>query len=190
MSVSLSESVSEGRPDPTTAAFMRGDDDALRAAYGRHGALVFSFAERRLDHDAAKDVTQEVFVSAWRRRETFDPERGSLAAWLMTIAKSRVLDHLRAMGRHEARIEAVGRLGADGAAEPAESDVERIADRMVVADALSGLAERPRRIIEMAYLDDMPHSEIAEATGVPLGTVKSDIRRGLDRIRAHLGGAR
>jgi RNA polymerase sigma-70 factor, ECF subfamily len=162
-------------------AFAEGDDEALRAVYDTYGPLVYSFCRRSVGEDRAKDVTQEVFVSAWRARDRFDASKGSLAAWLMAIAKNRLIDNVRGEERHASR-------RADGEAVEirVESEVERVGERMLVADALEALPERSRTLIELAYLGGLTHTEIAERTALPLGTVKSEIRRGLARIRRHL----
>ena len=167
--------------DAAEEAFSRGDEHALRAAYDAHGSLVYSFCRRSLDDARAKDVTQEVFVSAWRARDQFDPAKGSLAAWLMGITKNRLVDNVRSEDRHATR-----RSDTDLTDIAVESDLDRVGDRMLVADALEALPERSRRVIELAYLGDLTHSEVAERTSLPLGTVKSDIRRGLATIRRHL----
>ncbi len=163
------------------AAFARGDQAALRAAYDAHGPLLYSFCRRSLSEDRAKDVTQEVFVSAWRAREQFDPSKGSLAAWLMGIARNRLIDNIRAEKRHESR-----RADSEPVDLPVESNVEQVGDRMLVAAALESLPDRSRKVIELAYLNDLTHTQVAEQTSLPLGTVKSDIRRGLATIRRHL----
>ena len=167
--------------DAVEAAFARGEENALRAAYDAHGPLVYSFCRRSVGDDRAKDVTQEVFVSAWRARDRFDSSKGSLAGWLMGIAKNRLIDNIRAERRHGDR-----RSEAEPGDLPVESDVERVGDRMLVADALRSLPERSRTVIELAYLSDLTHTQIAEQTSLALGTVKSDIRRGLASIRRHL----
>lgn len=167
--------------DAVEAAFAQGEDDALRAAYDAHGPLVYSFCRRSLGDDRAKDVTQEVFVSAWRARDRFDSSKGSLAGWLMGITKNRLIDNVRAEQRHSSR-----RADSEPGELPVEPDVDRVGDRMLVADALKSLPERSRTVIELAYLSDLTHTQIAEKTSLPLGTVKSDIRRGLASIRRHL----
>jgi RNA polymerase sigma-70 factor (ECF subfamily) len=174
-------------------AFAAGHDDALRRAFDAHGSVVYGLCRRTLPDHLAQEVAQDVFVSAWRRRDQFDPTRGSLIAWLVGITKNRIIDHLRSERRHaDRRVD----LADAGPAEPAAAgagggsndtpDVERVADRMLVADALRQLPARPRQVIELAYLHDLTHQEIAERTGIPLGTIKSDIRRGLETIRGTL----
>ena len=169
--------------DALEAAFAGGDESALRDAYEAHGALVFSFCRRSLADDRAEEVTQDVFVSAWRGRDRFDPAKGSLAGWLIGIAKFRIVDNLRAEGRHSDR-----RSSAEPTDLPVESEIERLADRMLVAEALDLLAPRARKVVELSFLEGLPHAEIAARTSLPLGTVKSDIRRGIETIRRQLGG--
>lgn len=170
--------------DPVAEAFVSGDDTALRAAYDAHGSVIYSLCRRKLDEDRAKDAAQEVFVSAWRARHTFDPAKGSLIAWLVGIAKHRIIDVVRAEQRHESR-----RASVEVGEAAVDADVDRVGDRMLVAQALDALPQRARRVIELAYLKDMTHAQIVDETGLALGTVKSDIRRGLTRIRTQLEGS-
>jgi RNA polymerase sigma-70 factor (ECF subfamily) len=168
--------------DALGLAFSAGEAE-LRAVYDAHGSLIFGICRRTLGEEAAREVTQDVFVSAWRAREQFDPTRGTLAGWLVGITKRRVIDHVRRERRHSDR-----RADEDdrGGASSSEPELDRIADRMVVARALGSLGERPRQVITLAYVDGLTHQEIAERTGLPLGTIKSDIRRGLVTLRQHL----
>jgi RNA polymerase sigma-70 factor, ECF subfamily len=163
-------------------AFSRGDAD-LKAVYDAHGSLVYSICRRALGDDGAGEVTQDVFLSAWRAREQFDPERGSLPAWLVGITKRRIIDHVRRERRHSQR-----RADAadDRLAAVTEADVERISERITMAHALVVLPDRAREVIELAYVHDLTHQEIADRTGYPLGTVKSDIRRGLQLLRQQI----
>jgi RNA polymerase sigma factor (sigma-70 family) len=168
--------------DPIDTAFSHGNEAALKAAYDAHGSLIYTFCCRSLPEDRAKDVTQDVFVSAWKAHDRFDPAKGALAGWLIGIAKHRVIDNHRSEGRHLQR-----RAPADSADLPVESEVNAVGDRMLVAEALDELPDRVRDMIQMAYFDGYTHTEIAERTGRALGTVKSDIRRGLKRVRISLG---
>lgn len=175
---------SEEHKDPEALArelaFVNGDDAGLRSAFDAHGGLIYNFCRRSVGADAAHDLTQETFLSAWRAHHTFDPARGSLPGWLMGIAKNRLIDRLRADGRQVPRAEM-------GFHDPADSDrVEQVATKMLVADALSTLPERQRLVMELAFFEDLSQSQIAERTSLPLGTVKSDMRRGLTRMRSHL----
>ena len=130
-------------------------------------------------------MTQEVFLAAWRARERFDSQRGSLAGWLMGIAKNKVIDQIRLTGR---RVSTVG--GTDMAEIGATTEhVSALADRLLVSEAINSLPERSRKVLELAFFDDLTHAQIAERTDLPLGTIKSDIRRGLARMRRHLEGS-
>ncbi len=168
--------------DSVDAAFARGDDDALRQAYDAHGSLIYTFCSRSLPADRAKEVTQDVFVSAWKGRERFDPAKGTLAGWLTGIAKHRIVDNHRSEQRHSQR-----RADSEPADVPVESEIGEIGDRMLVTEALNALPDRVRQAIELSYFHGYTHAEIADHTGVALGTVKSDIRRGLGRIRTWIG---
>lgn len=163
------------------ARFAADEPGALRLAYDAHGSAIFSFCRRALGPDLAADVTQEVFVTAWKVRARFDPERGTLRSWLFGIARFKVLGALR--GRPP--------LHAVGPDQPerersAPSDVDRLADRLVLADAMEGFSDRVRQVLHLAYVDDLTHAQIAERTRLPLGTVKSDLRRALARLRLEL----
>lgn len=173
--------------DVVAERWVAGDEDALRLAYEQFGTLVFTYCVRSLfDRDAAADCVQETFVSAWRSRDRFDPARGRLGAWLLGIARYRVLDAYRADARTPVPVAELD-LPALGSAEPGD---DRLADRLLLAHALEHLQPRVRNVVELAFYSDLTHSEIAARTGIPLGTVKSDLRRGLERLRAELSHAR
>lgn len=176
-------------PSELERRFAAGDDALLRAAYDQHGTLVYNVCRRVVGDVHAADVCQEVWVSAWRSRERYDPTRGSLAGWLVGIARFKTLDHLRRTPAPGSVVtdgeEPTARRAVDGqVAEP----VEQVAERLLVADALRQLEPRRRSVVEMAFYSDATHQEIAERTGIPLGTVKSDIRRGLETMRRYLEG--
>jgi RNA polymerase sigma factor (sigma-70 family) len=161
--------------------FSSDDPAALREAYEAHGTVIFSFCRRALGHDAAADVTQEVFVTAWRNRARYDPEQGTLRSWLFGIARFKVLGALR--GRPP--LHAVHDPG-EGPEHLDRSEVDRLADRLVLEEAMSGFSERVREVLRLAYVEDLTHAQIAERTRLPLGTVKSDLRRALARLRLEL----
>ncbi len=173
--------------DDLAEDFAAGAPDALRRAYDEHQRAVYSYC-RKLVADHAADVTQEVFLAAWRSRGRFDPRSGSLGGWLMGIAKFKVADHLRAHYRNQSV--ASGDLvdlgtSSDGSSA-GDGDIDLVATRILVAEALRRVDEPGSTWIRMAFVDGLSHSEIAERTGAPLGTVKSTIRRGLQRIRRDL----
>lgn len=164
--------------------FRSGDESAMEAVYREHGSLVYSLCRRTLGPERAADTTQEVFFAAWKSRERFNPESGSLAGWLVGIARFKIIDLYRVEKRNPLAPEAAQSI--DVGVE--SSGVDEMAQQMVIAEALKSLPERSRRLIEHAFYDDLTHSQIAERYGLPLGTVKSDIRRGLGRLRRQLEG--
>lgn len=166
------------------ARFCNGDESAMEAVYREHGSLVYSLCRRTLGPERAADTTQEVFFAAWKSRERFNPESGSLAGWLVGIARFKIIDLYRVEQRNPLAPDSAQAI--DVGVESA--GVEEMAQRMVIAEALQSLPERSRRLVEHAFYDDLTHSQIAERYGLPLGTVKSDIRRGLERLRRHLEG--
>ncbi len=172
--------------DDVAEAFAAGEPDALRRVYDHHQRAVFSYC-RKFVSDQAADVTQEVFLAAWRSRQRFDPATGSLGGWIMGIAKFKVTDHLRRTYRNASVASGdLVDLSADGASATADPALELVATRILVAEALERLEEPGSTWIRLAFIDGMSHAEIAERTGAPLGTVKSSIRRGLERIRREL----
>jgi RNA polymerase sigma-70 factor (ECF subfamily) len=182
-------------PDGALAeAFRGGDPAALRQVYDRFGGAVFHLALRGLNSGAdAEDVTQTTFVAAWQGRETFDPDRGSLLGWLLAIARRKVIDRLRAAAREHRIADAVRALPEPVATDVApDRMVDRLLDRLVMADELTRLPGEQRRVLELAFYDDLTHQQFAAVTGLPLGTVKSHLRRGMVRLRQRLevdGGA-
>jgi len=170
--------------DALAEAFRDGDAAALRQVYDRFGGAVFHLARRTLNSGAdAEDVTQATFVAAWQGRETFDPDRGSLLGWLLAIARRKTVDRVRAAARDHRLAEAVRALPEPPAIEVVPDGV---VDRLVVADELAILPADQRRVLELAFYDDLTHQQIAAVTALPLGTVKSHLRRGMARLRRRL----
>lgn len=165
--------------------FAAGDESALKEAFDLHGPLVYGICRRSVGSDA-DDVTQQVFVSAWKSRERFCPEKGSLAGWLTGIAKFKCIDHLRAAGRR-LPVAPSSELGERMPDEGTSStDVGRVADRLLLNSVLETLPEERRRVVTLCFFDDLTHQEISEHLAMPLGTVKSHVRRGLETLRREL----
>lgn len=171
---------SEANDDLLVAGFRAGDETALRDAYARWGPLVFRLALRSLgDRSDAEDVTQQVFISAWRGRAGFDPAKSALGAWIVGITRHRIADAHEARSRRQ-------RLGDTLAAEAVTSPPvqhDDLAERAMVAEELERLEPVPRRVMRLAFFDQLSHTEIAETLDLPVGTVKSHIRRSLMRMR-------
>src|SRR3990170_1994057 len=160
------------------AGILAGDQSALGVLYDRHADAVFRLSYRLLgDRGLAEEVLQETILAVWNRAELYDPRIASLPAWLMTIARNRSVDRLRARGRRPALLSLRAAGGAGGAAAGI---------RETVLAALAGLPADERRAIELAYYGERSQSEIAERLGWPLGTVKTRTRRALLRLRGTL----
>ena len=157
----------------------RRDPSALRELYALHGTTTFSFLLRMLgDRPAAEDVQQQVYLEAWEKGDRYDPRRGTLAAWLLMIARSRALDHLRRRVP-EPRDPATAVLLAD---TTEEARADELVEQWRVADALERLAPDEADVLRRRFYLDQSQTDIAEATGLPLGTVKTRMTRALRRM--------
>ena len=164
--------------------FAGGDERALAVAYERWAGLVHGLACRSLGAGPdAEDVTQQVFVSAWSGRAGFRPDAGPLAAWLVGITRHRIAD---AQARRARDARARQAALAVHEASPVATVDSTAEDRVVLMEELSRLGQPQRGIIELAFFHDLTHDQIAARTGLPLGTVKSHIRRTLVRLRNRL----
>lgn len=185
-------------------ALVAGSHEALSLLYDRHSSAVFSAAMRiSREHGMAADVVQETFLALWNRAEAYDPARGALVAWLMTIARNRTVDHLRAAGRHGRAVSfsSFAQPEVDDAStgewltttgnpiamgEPDPGPDVALASRetaSTVRAAIARLEPNERKVIELAYDAGLSQLEIAAQLGWPLGTVKTRTRRALRRLR-------
>ncbi|MER5596198.1 sigma-70 family RNA polymerase sigma factor [Streptomyces sp. NPDC002265] len=166
-----------------------GDEACLAAAYHRWSGLVHTLARRSLgDAREAEDVTQQVFLGVWRGRRGYRPERGTLAGWIVGIAKRKIADALAARTRRTDLVSSVGSVLA--LAAPAQQRPEAVLDRVLVHHELARLPAPQQRVLRLTFYEDLTQAQIAERTGLPLGTVKSHARRGLHRLRDCLGQER
>jgi RNA polymerase sigma-70 factor (ECF subfamily) len=183
-----------GRAESKDAALVRGmadgDDRALGALYDRWQGIVHGVVARILRQpNDIEDVVEETFWQAWRQASRFDPARGAVQTWLLTIARSRALDRARALRRRrESPIE-----GDDGevvvqqvAPDDPGLDAEAAERRRVVTAALAQLPAEQREALELGYYGGLSQSEIAERTGQPLGTVKTRMRLAMQKLRSQL----
>jgi RNA polymerase sigma-70 factor (ECF subfamily) len=167
-----------------SARFVAGDERALEYVYRRWSPVVFTLALRSLgDRGDAEDVTQKTFVSAWTSRASFDSSRARLSTWLVAIAKRRIADTHEARARVRALQEQLRRVTRPDDLTVPEVD---LADTLLVAEEISRLEPDARRVMRLAFFDDLTHQEISKRLEMPLGTVKSHIRRSLERMRTRL----
>ncbi len=194
-SLMASQQVRLLRPDRVLVERMAaGDERALGELYDRHGGTAYALAAAIVGEPAdAEEVVADAFAQAWRTAAQFDPSRGSVPAWLATITRSRALDLLRARGRRARAIAQAAQASGEGLAAPlsAASDapdrgVERLEARRLVTRALAELPEPQRRVLEMAYFGGLSQSEIAAELQEPLGTVKTRMRAGMEKLRGTL----
>lgn len=169
-------------------AMARGEHAALARCYDQMGPVVFSLAVRMLrDRPAAEDVTQDIFVQVWRQAANYDTSRGSPEAWIMMIARTRVLDRLRSRAAGIVLKPVGDNLPDAPDAEdwPDDTAISR-EDAVNVRHALAELPQDQKHAIELAFFDGLTHVEISDKLKVPLGTIKTRIRLGLMKIRDQL----
>lgn len=166
-------------------AFGRGSQWAIEEAYRRWSVVVYNLALRACgNRQDAEDVTQQVFVAAWRGRSGYNPDQRPLPAWLIGVTKNKIADHWAAHSREQRRLRVVE--AASETTPATEEEVDHLADRVLLADELARLGEPQRKIMELAFYQDLSHSQIASVLSLPLGTVKSHIKRSLHRMRRRL----
>lgn len=165
-----------------------GDAAAFQHFYDRTSAKLFGIILRILaERQEAEDVLQEVYVTVWRKAASFDPARASPITWVATIARNRAIDRLRARPvRHQAPVEAAHDLADQGPAPDAGLVASQDARRL--AEALHLLEPRHADAIRACYFEGITYDELAAREQVPVGTLKSWVRRGLMRMRSHLEG--
>jgi RNA polymerase sigma-70 factor, ECF subfamily len=171
------------------ARLARRDRDALATLYDRHARRLFSLALRIVGaRDDAEDVIQEVFSQAWDQAGRYDGSRGSVTAWLVTITRSRAIDHVRARrARPDSHVlpdDAAPAIADPGAGQEAMVLTGEQVSR--VRRALDALPLLQRTAIELAYYEGLSQSDIAERLEQPLGTIKTRMRQGLSRLREAL----
>ena len=183
------ESVESTLPQPEDgallAALARGEPGACASLYDRYAGVLFTLCLRILGSRAdAEEALGDVFLELWRHPERYDPRRGNLLGYLVTLTRSRAIDRLRARKKHaSAETELSDLAGSDGTPLQETLFAERAAH---IARALSELGPEQREAIELAFYSDLSHAEVASRLGQPLGTIKSRIRTGLIRLRDSL----
>jgi RNA polymerase sigma-70 factor (ECF subfamily) len=182
--------------DPAVIArLVSGDETALGELYDLFGALAYSLACAMVTDPAdAEEVVADAFAQIWRSASTFDPSRGSVMAWITTIVRSRALDLLRAHRRRAKALEQAVAISNDGSLpglsagpEPADRGVEQLEAATIVRRSLAALPAAQRQVLELAYFGGLSQSQIATHLSEPLGTVKTRMRAGMEKLRHALG---
>ncbi|MCZ2835827.1 RNA polymerase sigma factor [Modestobacter sp. VKM Ac-2985] len=184
-------SVHQGaEPDDIEVArrFVDGDEQALAWAYERWAAQVHGMAVRAFGPGPdAEDVTQQTFISAWTGRSRYRPDQGALPAWLVGVCRHKIADTWAKRERQRRSTEAAtSEARSAPTAGPGSELAAEVADRVLLLGELNRIGQPQRSIIELAFFEDLTHAQIAARTGIPLGTVKSHIRRTLERLRDRL----
>jgi RNA polymerase sigma-70 factor (ECF subfamily) len=157
-----------------------GDDEAVRAVYRRFSRPVYTMGLRMLGSEqSAEELTQDVFVAAWRKAGRYDPARGRLSTWLMAIAHNMAVDRIRRDAARPAR----SAVPLDDLIGLGTTQEEAMLDRETVRRALADLSAGERKLLELAYFRGWTAREIAQSDGIPLGTVKTRIRTILIKLR-------
>ena len=178
------EPLSSREEQQLVSRFLLGDEEAIRQVYQRFARPVYTLGLRLLGSaEAAEELTQDVFLTAWRKAARFDAARGRLSTWLMAIAHNLAVDRLR-------REHGVSRPQLVFVDEMPEREqgagsgtIEAVIDRDVAARAMECLSDSERALLSLAYFQGMTAREIADADGIPLGTVKTRLRSALIKLR-------
>jgi RNA polymerase sigma-70 factor (ECF subfamily) len=163
------------------------DQAALTELYDRHSRLLFTLIVRIVrDRAEAEEVLQEVFLAVWTKAATYSAALGSPVGWLVRLARNRAIDHFRTSRVVARTLESVE---APPIGDNPEEAASRSEESRRVRNALDTLPDEQRALIELAYFRGMTHSELAEAFALPLGTVKTRVRAGMQALRQQLGAA-
>jgi RNA polymerase sigma-70 factor (ECF subfamily) len=182
----------------TDEALMAGialrDEAAFVVLYERYAALVYSTSLRVLaDSQLAEDAAQDIFVRLWRRPEAFQPERGRFLSWLLSVVRNRAVDELRVRGRRRQReVVSIGLTDEDdhrpsgSNRDDPELSAQLAEEQVLVREALLGLPPEQRQALELAYFGGLTQQEIAIGLKQPLGTIKTRMRLGMQKLRRTL----
>jgi RNA polymerase sigma-70 factor (ECF subfamily) len=160
------------------AELRAGEARALETIHAQYGSTLFGYLLHVLrERSAAEDVFQQVLTEVWRRGKQYDPSRGSLVTWLLTIARSRAIDELRRRRPEPLDPEQLPHV-------PVDAPQDDMLDRWRMSHLLAQLPIDERMLLQLRFYDELSQSEIAERTGLALGTIKGRMVRGLERLRA------
>jgi RNA polymerase sigma factor (sigma-70 family) len=182
----------EARDRDLMSRLRGGDEDAFRGLFHRYGPSAKALAQRvvRQSH-LAEEIVQEAFMAVWKDPDSYDDERGSVKSWLMGMVHHRAVDLVRREEAHRRRAEAAIPQAMEEQADHADDVVQQLGlseERRIVRAALADLPSEQRDVLELMYFGGLSQSQIAEQTGIPLGTVKSRTLLGMRRMRDALAG--
>lgn len=173
--------------DELMAQVQRGNGDALGALYDRYCDRAYRVARYACgDEGRAEEAVQDAFISIWRSRATYQPQRGPVAAWLLTVVRHRAIDVGRRHQRHAGQRADEAQLDARAAPDDVVAQVSGRADAHTMEAPLARLPEAQREVITLAFYGELTHTEIAAQLGLPPGTVKGRMRLGLNKLRGDI----
>ncbi len=169
-------------------AFQQNNIEALEEFYDRHQSIALAVAYRVLeDRELAEDVLQEAFLAVWRQAGSFNPERGRVRAWFLSIVRHRAIDVTRGRSFAKERL-SLDELAIEAAYPDAWQELSEKLDGEQIKGAVDALPSVQRETVMLAYFRGLTHREIADRTGVPLGTVKGRMRLAMQKLRSLLEG--
>lgn len=182
-----SETLAQRQSPLLVKALRRREQDAVEQLYQEYGGVTFGYLMRVLrDRGAAEDVQQQVFTEVWRRGPDYDPQRGGLLTWIMQIARSRAIDQLRK--RVPEPVDPADRKSTE--IPDHDVSISDLHEDWQISFLLQKLPLEEAQILKMRFVEDKSQSEIATETGMPLGTVKMRMVKGLGRLREHVADER
>jgi RNA polymerase sigma-70 factor, ECF subfamily len=168
----------------------RGERMAIEACLDAYGGLVWSLALRQSPSRAdAEDAAQDIFVELWRTAGRYDPAKGTEATFIATVARRRLIDRRRSRARERRRVVSVSDLDLEAIPSLDHEQLERFGEALLARRAMASLPPDRRRVLLLSVDQGLTHEQIAQSTGLPMGTVKSHLRRGLQTIRNLLHGS-
>ncbi len=168
---------------PLLPRIAAGEAEAVQLMIDRYGGLVWTLARRQLGRDLAEDLVQEIFTELWRTADRFDPRKGSEATFITVVVRRRIIDLRRRANARVEEVELSDAVPEQVAPQQVERDIEVEDEARIAREALAQLSDGQRQVLELALLKGLTHTQIAERTSLPLGTVKSHARRGLEQVR-------